>query len=248
VKQIAIYVDQGVDGMALKQLVKCLHRDIDLSAYQLVRLGAQQLIEEDWEKNTSLFIVPGGRDLYYHMALKGRGNEKLRNFVANGGSYLGICAGAYFGASAIEFEKGGSLQVLGERELALFPGKAVGPAYGPNKYSYDSLKGIEAASIKTEREEIYLYFNGGCFFSEEEKYPGIKIFARYSELEKEPPAIVVCPFGKGKAVLSGVHFEYSACSLPADNVYIQRILPFLEQSEKRRTSLIQEIFHILLGN
>jgi hypothetical protein len=53
---------------------------------------------------------------------------------------LGICAGAYFGAGAIEFEKGGAYEVCANRSLAFFPGYAEGPAYGKNKYRSTDFK------------------------------------------------------------------------------------------------------------
>jgi glutamine amidotransferase-like uncharacterized protein len=46
-----------------------------------------------------------------------------------GGSYLGLCAGAYYGSSRVVFEPGTPLEVIGDRELAFFPGIARGAAY-----------------------------------------------------------------------------------------------------------------------
>jgi hypothetical protein len=37
------------------------------------------------------------------------GVRRVRDFVEKGGGYLGLCAGAYFAASSIEFEKGSPL-------------------------------------------------------------------------------------------------------------------------------------------
>ena len=43
-------------------------------------------------------------------------------YVNGGGSYLGLCAGAYYACARVEFEMGSELEVVGERELAFFPG------------------------------------------------------------------------------------------------------------------------------
>lgn len=51
------------------------------------------------------------------------------DFVHSGGSYLGLCAGAYFGCSRVVFEPGTPLEVVGDRELAFFPGIARGAAF-----------------------------------------------------------------------------------------------------------------------
>ncbi|MEW5299670.1 MAG: hypothetical protein WDW36_002662 [Sanguina aurantia] len=70
--------------------------------------------------------MPGGADLPYCRLLNGQGNNMITEYVKGGGSYLGLCAGAYYGCSSVEFEPGSSMEVSGDRELAFFPGVAVG--------------------------------------------------------------------------------------------------------------------------
>jgi glutamine amidotransferase-like uncharacterized protein len=50
-------------------------------------------------------------------------------FVSQGGGYLGLCAGAYYACARVEFEPGTRLEVVGDRELAFFPGIAQGAAF-----------------------------------------------------------------------------------------------------------------------
>ncbi|EFJ50700.1 hypothetical protein VOLCADRAFT_88490 [Volvox carteri f. nagariensis] len=90
--------------------------------------------------------MPGGADLPYCKHLNGHGNRLLRDYVAGGGSYLGICAGAYYACRRVEFEVGGPLEVVGDRELCFFPGAARGPAY-PG-FDYLSERGAQAAPIR----------------------------------------------------------------------------------------------------
>ena len=59
----------------------------------------------------------------YCSILNGAGNRKIEQFVQQGGTYIGFCAGGYYGSSKCEFEVGDKyLQVIGDRELAFFPG------------------------------------------------------------------------------------------------------------------------------
>ena len=62
------------------------------------------------------------------MELGNGGNRRIRSFIENGGKYLGICAGGYYGTSKVEFDVHGPLEVNEERELKLFKGRAIGPA------------------------------------------------------------------------------------------------------------------------
>lgn len=172
------------------------------------RFGVKEILEGKLQ-DISVFIMPGGRDRPYHAALKGKPNALIRRFVEEGGTYIGICAGAYYGCSSVEFDLGFPLEVCEERELKFFPGKAVGPAYGKGTFFYDSEKGARIAKIGPD---LYAHYNGGCTF--EGDLTHAKILARYLDLPGEPPAIIECSIGKGKALLSGVHFETQLSHFP----------------------------------
>ncbi len=239
--EILIYVDQGVDGGALKQLIRSLKQEVDLSQHTIRRIDAKTLISEEWEKEALVLIVPGGRDVFYHSALDGAGTDKIRAFVESGGGYLGICAGAYFACDRIEFEKGEAIEVCGPRSLKFFSGAAKGPAYGNNRYSYESAKGAEAAHISWAEETCHIYFNGGCFFDAQETIPHTHILSRYLDLENAPPAILQIPVGKGIAILSGVHFEYQPSLFPQEDPYLAKIFPLLMKAEMGRRKIFREI-------
>lgn len=162
----------------------------------------------------SLFIMPGGRDRPYHATLKGKPNSLLRAFVEEGGTYLGICAGAYYGCRRVEFDEGFPLEVCEDRELCFFSGKAIGPAFGKGSFEYESEKGAKITRIETENGTFYSYYNGGCFF--EGDFTHTRILGRYLDLPGKPPAIIECPVKKGRAILSGVHIEKLLSHFPQD--------------------------------
>ena len=57
------------------------------------------------------------------------GTDTIRQFVESGGSYLGMCAGGYFGADRIVFDDGGPLEVIGVRDLKFFQGMSLRCVY-----------------------------------------------------------------------------------------------------------------------
>jgi len=195
-------------------------------------LTAQQIVEGGWEQATSLFIMPGGRDRLFHSVLQGPGNRKIRSFVENGGTYLGICAGAYYGCAEIEFDKGTSLEICERRELCFFSGIAIGPAYGKGTFEYDSPKTIRAAHLSTRQGKFHVYHNGGCYFADD--LSSCRILARYCDIQGNPPAIIECKVGKGKAILSGVHLEINADALDLNEPRLSACIPLLRASEARR--------------
>lgn len=206
--RVLVYSDEGVDRCGLRELYIALENSLFFTHYTIHLANHRYLIDAEWEEKTALLVMPGGRDIPYHNLLQGKGNQRIASFVKNGGNYLGICAGGYFGAAYIEFEKGGELEVCASRELAFFPGKAIGPAYGLGHFSYENERGARQALLDWAGGKSHIYFNGGCLFEEVERYPTIESLARYIDLPGSPAAVIRCSLGKGRAILSGVHPEY----------------------------------------
>ncbi len=127
--------------------------------------------------------------------------------------------------------------------MKFFPGTARGPAFGPNKYSYENAKGVEAAKISWDGQECLIYFNGGCFFDAEDHYPWVKTLSGYLDLPGCPSAILEIEMGKGRALLTGVHIEYTPKLLNRDDPYLAKIIPALEENEMQR----RVIFRSCLG-
>ena len=115
-----------------------------------------------WMHEADIFVMPGGADRFYCHCLNGAPNSAIQRYVHQGGVYVGVCAGAYYGASYVEFDKGLQSEVSGARELAFYPGKAVGPLA---PYDYYSNSGARAARISLFGKHTCLYYNGGCAFA-----------------------------------------------------------------------------------
>lgn len=241
-KKILIYKDKGADAFCTSSLVFALkHEKVD-EAYTIAWIDRELLRTTEWQKETKLVIFPGGRDIPYHQALKGEGNKQIKDFVLQGGKFLGICAGGYFGSAKVEFEKGGPLEVNAERELQFFPGVAQGPAYGLGKFRYHGQNGAQIAKLDDDSgSSLAAYFNGGCAFLEAEKYEGISVMSRYADIESRPPAVIKCQVGKGCAILSGVHPEYSSHFEFSSKYIDESLLSALHAIECKRRHLFLNI-------
>jgi biotin--protein ligase len=195
-----------------------------------------------------MVIFPGGRDVPYLRALQGAANQRIRDYVLNGGRYLGICAGAYYGCASLCFEPGGALEVVDERELSFFPGCAAGPALGLGQFAYESMQGARIASLSLTKPYFSeptakAYYNGGCKFVQAASYQNVTVLAHYDELKESSPAIILCKVGQGKALLCGVHPEYHACDFKKIS---ERLLHDpLAQAEPQRKKLFSQLMAIL---
>ncbi|HEU64596.1 MAG: hypothetical protein KR126chlam4_00664 [Candidatus Anoxychlamydiales bacterium] len=238
-KKIRIYSDNGVSLFSLK----CLINELTSLKLDIDTISSNEVIEENWQDSTSIFVMPGGRDLMYLRKLKDNGCKKIKEFVEDGGSYLGICAGAYFGAEFVEFEKGNDLEVLGRRELNFVKAKAIGPAYKEPKFSYKNHEGSKAALVEYKPKDLkYLssiYFKGGCYFEGDSQ---LDVIGKYSDLNKA--AIVKSKVKKGKAILSGVHIECSSNDIDG----IDDNLSLMKEEIKRTESIRKKIFIDILEN
>lgn len=238
-KSIKIYCDDGVDRKTARHLLR------NLSSRNASFISAEQIREGKWKEETSLLIIPGGRDVPYHRELQGEGNRHILQFVEEGGNFLGICAGAYYGSSYVAFDLGGELEVAEDRELAFFPGTAFGPAYGPSTFTYNSTKGARATPLFFWQEgvTVELYYNGGCYFKDAKDYSDIDIIARYDDHPDTPAAMIEMQYGNGRVFLSGVHFEVGVREAPVD--LSQKVKEQLSRSEEIREILFYSVIDSL---
>ena len=210
--EILLYTDNGMGAanncvsMTMASLKTTLSSTAQLSSNYTVRTtNSTELVGSKWKDSAALLVMPGGRDLPYCKELNGKGNEQIRSFVEGGGSYLGICAGAYYGSAEVEFSKGDpNMEVIGPRELAFFPVTARGPAF-PG-YAYDSNAGQHAAemTLATTNQQtsdstlntLSVFYNGGCkfvpFCDDRKKNTPYDVLMRYtgysvSHLPDTPP-------------------------------------------------------------
>ena len=157
----------------------------------------------------------------YCRTLNGEGNRRIKQYVRMGGSYLGLCAGGYYGCAKCEFEVGKKgMEVIGDRELAFYPGTCRGLAF-PG-FVYNSEAGARAVRLKINGEalegempeSVWSYYNGGGVFVNTGKFKdkGVEILARFEDELKvdageDGAAVVFCKVGDGRVVLTGPHPE-----------------------------------------
>ncbi len=229
-QRIAIYRGEGVDRRLLSPLVE------ELKPWPTTFLTPRDILETSWEEETSLLLFPGGRDVPFHKNLQGTGNQRIRKYVEHGGSFLGICAGAYYGCSQVEFDRGMPLEVLGDRELRFFPGTGKGPTTGPGSFRYNSESGAKAVLLLDLFAGTLFrsYCNGGCYFPEANRHPEVTVLGNYLDLglEECPAAVIHMPVGKGQAALSGVHLELSASYFEKNTQMHTHLKPYEAQRKR----------------
>jgi glutamine amidotransferase-like uncharacterized protein len=161
-----------------------------------------------------VLCVAGGSGVDVRRALCGQG---LRDWVARGGVYVGVCCGAYLAAAAVTYKdasthraRAPSFGLLGERA------QAVGPCFAPHvKTVHLDLCAASGSGRprgghprgkcpRAARTTAY-YMKGGSWL--EASLPAdATVRARYAATGA--PAVVTREVGRGAVVCAGVHPEH----------------------------------------
>lgn len=242
---ITIYFSEGVSEIGVSHL-SIFFKTFLLDKKAVRVISKEQLLEGDWIKDTKLFIMPGGRDLPYVKDLTPFGNVMIRKYISNGGSYLGICAGAYYSGNFVEFDKGLPSAIVGPRELSLFPGTVRGPCL--KAYDPFSHKGSLACSIESSLnylKTLKIFYSGGGFFVDAEKMAGVDILAYTFYNSNKLPMIIGFCYGKGRVILSGVHPEYDPDFLNPSDPYLISIINELKPFNDSRKQFLLNLLDYL---
>lgn len=207
---IGIYNDDGVCHFSADTLKSSLAEIFGTRGITVKMLSAADIDAGGWASECQVLIVPGGRDVFYENALTDPAIANIQRFVEAGGSYFGICAGAYFASSKVVFKPADeSLAVVQERRLSLFPA----PAYGPKvqQFTY-SPEDMQAARLDLfdrpgkKRTGLFLLM-GGCYFAQQDvKAHGWRGLAQYQDTKDW--AVIEGSIGSGRVILSCPHIDY----------------------------------------
>ncbi|MCO5251185.1 MAG: BPL-N domain-containing protein [Candidatus Kapabacteria bacterium] len=198
-KDIWIYSDDGAwsDGIiAFEQF-------LNYKGLSHKRIYAVDLNNSSDYSLANAICFPGGFAYNYKLKLEERTINNIRNYVEEGGSYIGICAGAYFATSSVVWEGIDYSYTLG-----LFKGRAVGSIHeiaSWDNYCMTTIVLNQNNSIVTGFEQEYnvLYYGGPYFESNEMDFDVLATWKDYNEY----PSIINFNYKKGKVLLIGPHLE-----------------------------------------
>ncbi|KAL9615314.1 MAG: hypothetical protein Q9167_000285 [Letrouitia subvulpina] len=256
-KRMNVLVYSG-HGATVESIKHCLYslRRLLAPTYAVITVTGDAIIKEPWTSSCALLVFPGGADLGYCRALNGEGNRRISQYVERGGLYLGLCAGGYYGSQRCEFEVGNKkLEVVGNRELAFYPGTCRGCAF--SGFVYHSEEGAKASELSISKtalakgsvpEVFRCYYNGGGVFVDAPKFEskGVEILASFNEnldvdAGEGSAAIVFCKVGDGAAILTSTHPEFAPANLE-NNVDVpgfDEVVKALKEDDRQRVNFLK---------
>ena len=93
---VALYSDRGTwneSVIALENMFQWANHTVQL-------IDARYINEKELN-DFSIICFPGGDMYQYSHDIASIGKEKIRNFIRDGGGYIGICGGAYFASENV---------------------------------------------------------------------------------------------------------------------------------------------------
>lgn len=201
IKQVvALYSDRGTwneSVIALKNMFQWANHTVQL-------IDARYINERVFD-DFSIMCFPGGDMYQYSQDITSTGKEKIRNFILDGGGYLGICGGAYFASDKVVW-RGTELPM---KPLRLFQGTAKGPSNDIIHYPDYTMCKVNIVNTTHQITKGYsdaewmLYYWGPVLLLE--KDADVIILGNYDKIDQ--PAIIAFDYGYGKAFLIGTHPE-----------------------------------------
>jgi putative intracellular protease/amidase len=203
--RVALYADAGAGSGG----ISTVHGQLEQSGnIEVVRVKGEEIAQGVLSSGFDVVVFTGGSGSRQGNTLGEEGRENVRNFVREGGGYVGICAGAYLACTGFSWGVGvldaktvsprwrrgrGNVQVevtaAGEEVSGISPGihdvrYANGPILAP--HGRDDIPPFETvAYFRTE-------------LAENDTPVGVMVDA---------PAIVRGIFGEGRVVVSSPHPE-----------------------------------------
>lgn len=196
-----------------------VRRSIENAQGLSLSLLSEEEIRNGDLKGYDVLVVPGGQASLQGSALGVKGRTAIREFVREGGGYVGVCAGAYLAAVNYDW----SLKLVNARTMT---GQRFVPGQGQVSSSFRGW-GTVSVELTDYGRDLFggsprwfkLEHTGGPVLSRanEPTLPDYVPLADFrSEVWKHPfqkgtmvdtPAIVAAPFGMGKVILFSPHPE-----------------------------------------
>jgi glutamine amidotransferase-like uncharacterized protein len=206
-KKILIYRDYGQIPDSVNYL-KIWLESIFSKTYSIEFTDATSIIKLNaLNNNVAALFMPGGFSKGFYEKLKGQGNNIIKKFISNGGLYYGICAGAYYACTHIQFNAK-NYQLTSTDTLGLVPTVALGSIKElcfNNLYNNDALSS-NACSLKLNNGMLHnCFYSGGPIFLNN----NLESLATYNTLHGQQNAVVSHNYNKGKLILIATHPEFN---------------------------------------
>ncbi|MDO8509066.1 MAG: BPL-N domain-containing protein [Nanoarchaeota archaeon] len=217
----AIYTGSGTWEHSITSFEKFL----DWKNLTYEEINSWDLNHANLSGNYKAIFFPGGWAYNYKKSIHSSGNQNIRDFIQNGGSYIGMSAGAYFACDNVNWE-GQNYPYY----LNLFHGSCVGPieeiAPWPNYVMTTmAINNSHSANIYEPATEDILYYGEPYFIPDQNQE--MQVLASWivpaNPSADNTPGIIGFNYGEGRVLLFGPHPEIEEDSQRDGNQFAEEL-------------------------
>jgi glutamine amidotransferase-like uncharacterized protein len=203
--RVAIFSDAGVTKAGVSRVERCLPES---QGFEVKTITAEQ-IRDGALKDFDVLIHGGGSASKQGETLGNKGRDTVKEFVAKGGGFIGICAGAYLASAQYKWS-------LGVLDARVIDGAHWARGEGDVKLQLTS---AGKKALQPEKETCTIHFENGPLLGPGKKddiedYEPLATFETEMRKNDAPPgimkgttAIARGKFGKGRVVCFSPHPE-----------------------------------------
>ncbi|MCK5130855.1 MAG: hypothetical protein KAR40_01720 [Candidatus Sabulitectum sp.] len=190
--KIAVYGGPGASNMEVTAMINMF----EWMGYQVTETNGNMVLGSTLEKY-DIIVFPGGSPETYAMELGTNGLQKIREYIENGGGYIGVCGGAMLACeNAIWHGEPVQLDYLG-----IFDGDAKGPANAgtPGYWTMEEFDLVtEHPVCEGQPDPMWILFCGNPYFLPDKGSYKILKYAESGQC-----AMAGSPCGDGRVVVMG---------------------------------------------
>ena len=190
--KVAVYNGPGAVGIE----VTALENMFEWMGYQ-VSVVNQNFVLGDGLSRYDIIVFPGGNPEVYGNEIGETGMEKIRNYVAAGGGYIGICGGAMFACEKAYWA--GS--PMSYETLGVFDGDADGPA-DAGTAGYWTMEEFDLVMThpicQGLADSMWVLFNNNPFFLPDNSSYRVALFSESMQV-----GFAACDYGDGRVFVMG---------------------------------------------
>ena len=193
------------------------------------------LLENGGNRRYRALIAPGGWAYYRMVSVDKKGDENIRQFIRDGGNFIGFCAGAYWAVHVVDcaIKESGELGMYTKPkdyekytyDLNLFDGVGKGP-FGWMPWKGGANANLDLVAINTDNPtmktiglpaQTRFFYGGGPFFTGFKETPeNYEVWARavmppgtpdYASTGNNEPTVIRFSYGQGSVILFAYHPE-----------------------------------------
>lgn len=201
--QVALYTGTGSWGTG-KQHMKMFLQE---NGFSYRTLSAAELLGGELEKSQfQILMMPGGESWKYLEELGTEGARLIRNYVESGGSYFGVCAGAFYATSQRQGGPTTGAYGIGLLEGTAYDGTSLGTApFKEGMLDFDTSSDELMRGLPAHFRSVLLGGPSFHYSEAEAQAKKIRVLMQFQKIRE--PAMILFHYGEGRVFLSGPHLE-----------------------------------------